>query len=257
MSRSWALLFGGLKKHSRSPLHFVLQKYLARQLKRTPTSNMPEHNQPHPIPWRGFQFRSFIMSQRQLQQAFFLLVVMPFYITLAYCIMTKPIHSSLFQLTRVTAVGSAMLMASFRHIVDSRTLISQPLLPDVKANTAHRHPCHLHTIFEFMRTKDLLSPPPDTLICAHSTFSRISLRIHPPYCQEGQMMPCQRNPPTLLLWWSFYEKFSSNKLMNILKAWIHLLILQLTLHLIICQLFRRANHLITSSGMVFLCRTNR
>ena len=116
---------------------------------------------------------------------FFLLIILSIYTTAIWCLLSKPICTSLFQFTIATMVWSANPIQSIillhnenmaTSCQDGRMLNLQPILPAAAAST-YRRPRHLLTMLGLSQENDLSEIPPDTSICARSSFEKICLRI--------------------------------------------------------------------------------
>ena len=196
-------------------LLFGLPKYFAKQPSRMHTSSMPKPGHrnlpPRCLALRHHHHRHhhqrLLPSMKTLQQwVFFLTIILPVYTTIIWCLLSRPIRTSLTQFTMATMAWSANPVQSLIRIhnenlatsyADGSTLTSQPILPAAAASTL-RHPRHLLTIFGLSSENDLSKPPPDTSICVRSNFEKIRLRVRPPCCQLGQTMKCRPKPSTPL-----------------------------------------------------------
>ena len=161
------------RKPSTSVLPFVLRRYSGKQPNKMHTLNMQElglpiahDNQPAPT-------CSHVNENSETMG-----VLHPGYaLNLhhgARCILSRPIHTSLFQLLMATMVWSDLPIRSITQLhignmatsyAEGRTLTLQPILPAATASTL-RHPGHLLTMLGLSKESDLLKPPPDTSICA-------------------------------------------------------------------------------------------
>ena len=151
--------------------------------------------------------RRLLPSTKMLEQwGVFLLIILSINTTVIWCLLSKPIRTSIFQFIMATMVWSANPIQSIIMLhnenmatsyADSRTLTLQPTLPAIAANT-YRRPCHLLTMLGLSTGNDLSKPPPDTSICDLSSFERICLRIRAPCCQLGQTQKCHPKPLTPL-----------------------------------------------------------
>ena len=204
--RSLLWLIGVTKKPSTSPLLLVLQKCSGKLPNKMHTLNMQElglPNQRRHQQQSQHQFLCSPMSMRTLEQwAFFTLVVLPLYITVQWCLLSRPIRTSLLQFSMATMVWSAHPIKSITLLhnenmatsyADGRTLTLQLILPAVAANTL-RHPRHLLTMLRLSKESDLSKHPPDMSICARSNITRIQLRVQAPCCQLGQTQKCHPTP---------------------------------------------------------------
>ena len=79
--------------------------------------------------------RSLPSTKTLEQRGFFLLVVLPIYITIIWCLLSRPIRISLFQFSMATMVWSANSIRSATSYAEGRTLTSQPILPAAAAST--------------------------------------------------------------------------------------------------------------------------
>ena len=155
------------------------------------------HHRPHP--------QRLLPSTRTLHQwGFFLLIILPLYTTVIWCLLSRPIHTSILQFTTATMVWSVNPAQSLILIhnenlatsyADGRTLTSQLILPAAATNT-FRHPHHLLTMLGLSSVNDPSKPSPDTWMCVRSSFEKI--RVRPPCCQLGQTMKCRPKPSTPL-----------------------------------------------------------
>ena len=175
---------------------------------------MPEHvhhrQQPqqchHDHPCRHHQPR-LLPSTRTLQQwGLFLIIILPLYTTAIWCLLSRPIRTSLLQFTTATMAWSANPVQSLILIhnenlatsyADDRMLTLQPILPAAAANTI-RHPRHLLTMLGLSLESDPSKPPTDMSICVRSSFVKIRLQVRPPCCQLRQTMKCRPKPSTPL-----------------------------------------------------------
>ena len=100
----------------------------------------PDHHRQQPrCHHRRLHQRRLLPSTRTLEQwAFFLLIILPLYTTIIWCLLSRPIRTSLLQFTMETMVWLANPIPSIMRLhnenmatsyADGRTLTSQPILP--------------------------------------------------------------------------------------------------------------------------------
>ena len=151
--------------------------------------------------------RCLLPSTKMLEQwGFFLFIILPIYTSVIWCLLSKPILTSLFQFTMESMVWSAnpiqsIILLHNENIAtsygDGRTLTLQPIIPAVSANP-YRCPRHLLTMLGMSTGNDLPKPPPDMSISARSSSEKIHLRIRAQFCQLGQTQKCHPKPLTPL-----------------------------------------------------------
>ena len=144
------------KKPLTSVLLYVQQKSYGKQRNKTHTLNMQEHvrhhrQQPqcphcrHHCHHRHHRQLCLLPSTKTLEQwVFFLIIILPLYTMVIWCLLSRPIQTSLVQFTTATMAWSANPIPSLINIHNEnlatsyavgRTLTSQPILPAAAANT--------------------------------------------------------------------------------------------------------------------------